>query len=53
MWQDPLGGPRSDRDLELTVDDDVLSFKGAKCQWAGPPPDAFLESMAALSLKES
>ncbi|CAK9105648.1 unnamed protein product [Durusdinium trenchii] len=50
--EDPLGGPKCDRDIELSVDDDVLTFKGAKCQWTSPPPDEFLEAMAALSLKE-
>lgn len=50
--EDPLGGPRSDRDVTLQVDDDVLTFKGAKCQWTSPPPDHFLDAMAALSLKE-
>eukprot|EP00438_Fugacium_kawagutii_P026195 Skav206690 [mRNA] locus=scaffold1764:102581:108228:+ [translate_table: standard] len=28
-------------------------MQGAKCQWTSPPPDAFLEAMAALSLKAS
>jgi len=50
--EDPLGGPRSDRDVTLTVDEDMLTFKGAKCQWSGPPPDPFLDAMSALSLKE-
>lgn len=25
--------------------------QGAKCQWTSPPPDHFLDAMAALSLK--
>eukprot|EP00931_Biecheleriopsis_adriatica_P064614 TRINITY_DN39368_c0_g1_i1.p1 TRINITY_DN39368_c0_g1~~TRINITY_DN39368_c0_g1_i1.p1 ORF type:complete len:307 (-),score=82.10 TRINITY_DN39368_c0_g1_i1:103-1023(-) len=52
--EDPSGGPRSDRDLTLDVSEDMsaLTFKKACCAWTSPPPDAFLEALAALSLKE-
>ncbi|CAE7864784.1 SLC22A6 [Symbiodinium sp. KB8] len=52
--EDPLGGPRRDRDLELSVSDDqtTLTFKGAACSWTAPPPDPWMEEMATLSLKD-
>lgn len=53
---DPLGGPRRDRDLKLDIEgageQSSLTFKGTRCPWSRPLPDPFVEELAAMTLKE-
>lgn len=54
--EDPLGGPRRDRDLKLEVEgageQSSLTFKGSRCSWSRPLPDVFVEELAGMKLKE-
>jgi len=52
--EDPAGGPKDDRDLELALEEDgsALKYKGTLCVWEKPPPDAWLEKHLAMTTKE-
>ncbi|CAK0819658.1 unnamed protein product [Prorocentrum cordatum] len=50
--EDPLGGPKGDREVKVPVEEGCLNFRGVRCPWASPPPDALAEELAAMSLRE-
>lgn len=49
---DPRGGPKVDRDLELPVLGDTLTYRNIECTWARPPRDHVAEKLEAMPLKE-
>jgi len=53
---DPLGGPRSDRELTMPVTEDGALVFGrgvdVTCVWAEGPPDPIADRMQAMPLKE-